>query len=42
MYQNKNKIESCLHLEDILGFCRKLKKVTKNLGFHMMLKVNDL
>ena len=38
---NKGKIKGYLHSEDIFGFC-KLKKVTKKLGFHLMLKTNDL
>ena len=39
---NKGKIKGYLYLEDIFGFCRTFKKVTKNLGFHLMLKTNDL
>ena len=39
---NKGKIKGCLYLEDIFGFCRSFKKVTENLGFHLMLKTNDL
>ena len=35
---NKGKIEGYLYLEDILGFCKNFKKVTKNLGFHLKLK----
>ena len=36
------KVKGYLHLEDILGFCKIFKKVTKNSGFHVMLKTNDL
>ena len=39
---NKGKIKGCLYLEVFLGLCKIFKKVTKNLGFHMMLKINDL
>ena len=39
---NKGKIKGCLYLEDIFGFCKTFKKVTKNLGFHLMLKTADL
>ena len=35
---NKGKIKGYLYLEDIFGFCKTFKKVTKNLGFHLMLK----
>ena len=39
---NKGKIKGYLYLEDIFGFCKTLKKVTKNLGFHLQFKTNDL
>ena len=39
---NRGKIKGYLYLEDIFGFCRTFKKVTKNLGFHLILKTNDL
>ena len=39
---NKGKIEEYLYLEDIFGFCKTFKKVTKNLGFHLTFKTNDL
>ena len=39
---NKGKIKGNLNLEDIFGFCKAFKKVTKNLGFLIMLKTNDL
>ena len=39
---NRGKIKGYLYLEDIFGFCKTFKKVTKNLGFHLMLKTNDL
>ena len=31
-----------MYLEDIFGFCRNFKKVTKRLGFHLMLRTTDL
>ena len=39
---NKGKIKGYLYLEDIFGFCKIFKKVTKNLGFHISFKTNDL
>ena len=39
---NKGKIKGYLNLEDIFGFCKTFKKVTKNLGFHLMLKTANL
>ena len=39
---NKGKIKRFLCLEDIFGFCKTSKKVTKNLGFHLTFKTNDL
>ena len=39
---NKGKIKGYLYLEDIFGFCKSFKKVTQNLGFHLMFKTNDL
>ena len=39
---NRGKIKGYLYLEDIFGICKAFKKVTKNLGFHLMLKTNDL
>ena len=39
---NQGKIEGQLHLEDVFGFCKTLKKITKNLGFQITLKTNDL
>ena len=39
---NEGKIKGYLYLEDIFGFCKTLKMVTKNLGFHIMFKTNDL
>ena len=39
---NKGKIKGHLALEYIFGFCRTFKKVTKNLGFHLKFKMNDL
>ena len=39
---NKGKIKGYLYLENIFGFCKTFKKVTKNLGFHLTFKTNDL
>ena len=39
---NKGKIKGYLYLEDIFGFCKTLKKVTKILGFHLTFKTNEL
>ena len=39
---NKGKLKGYLFLEDIFGFCKFFKKVTKNLGFHLMFKTNHL
>ena len=39
---NKGKIKEYLYLEDIFGFCETFEKVTKNLGFHITFKTNDL
>ena len=39
---NKGRIKGQLSLEHIFGFCRTFKKITKNLGFHLKLKMNDL
>ena len=41
---NKGKIKGYIYiyLEDIFGFCKTFKKVTKNLGFHLTFKTNDL
>ena len=39
---NKGRIKGYLYLEDIFGFCKTFKKVTRNLGFHLTFKTNDL
>ena len=39
---NKARIKRHLYLEDIFGFCKFFKKVTKNLGFHLTFETNDL
>ena len=39
---NEGKFERYLYLEEIFGFCKTFKKVTKNLGFHVTFKTNDL
>ena len=36
----KGKIKGYSNLEDIFGFSRSIEKVTKNLGFHLMLKTD--
>ena len=39
---NKGKIKGYLYLEEIFGFCKTFKKVTKNLGFILMFKTANL
>ena len=39
---NKGKIKGQLPLENIFGFCKSFKKVTKNLGFHIIFRTADL
>ena len=39
---NKGKIKGQLALEHKFGFCKTFKKITKNLGFHLIFKMNDL
>ena len=39
---NQGKIKGQLLLDDIFGFCKTFKKITKNLGFHITMKTNDL
>ena len=39
---NRGKVKRQLLLEDMFGFCRTFKKISKNLGFHITLKTNDL
>ena len=39
---NKGKVKGQLALEHIFGFCKAFKKITKNLGFHLILKMIDL
>ena len=34
---NKGKSKGYFYLEDNFGFCKSFKKVTKNLGFHLVL-----
>ena len=38
----KGKIEGYLYLEEIFGFCKTFKNVTKNLGFHLTFKTANL
>ena len=39
---NKGKIKGQLALEHIFGFRKTFRKITKNLGFHLKFKMNDL
>ena len=39
---NKGKIKGYLYLEVFFGFCKTFKRVTKNLGFHIMFKTANL
>ena len=39
---DKGKIKGHLHLEHIFGFCNTFKKLTKNLGYQLKLKMIDL
>ena len=39
---NKGKIKGYLYLEDIFGFCKTFKMISKNLGFHLTFRTNDL
>ena len=39
---SKGKIKGYSYLEDVFGFCKTFKKVTKNLGFHLSFETNDL
>ena len=39
---NKGKIKGQLALEHIFRFCKTFKKITKNLGFHLIFKMTDL
>ena len=39
---NKGNIKGHLYLEHTFGFCKTFKKVTKNLGYHLTFKTNDL
>ena len=39
---NKGKIKGHLSLENIFGFCKSFKKITKNLGFHIIFRTANL
>ena len=39
---NRGRILGQLHLEDVFGFFKTFKKITKSLEFHLTLKTNDL
>ena len=38
---NKGKIKGYFYIEDIFGFCETFKKLTKNLGSHIVFETND-
>ena len=39
---NKGKLKGHLALEHKFEFCKTFKEITKNLGFHLIFKMNDL
>ena len=39
---NKGRVKGHLALENIFGFCKTFEKITKNLGFHLRFKMNNL
>ena len=39
---NKGKVKGQLPLEHTFGFCKSFENITKNLGFNLTFKVNDL
>ena len=39
---NRSKLNGHLLLEQIFGFCKTFKKISKNLGFHLTFKTADL
>ena len=39
---NKGKVKGQLPLEQIIGFCRTIKKTTKKIRFHLTFKTADL
>ena len=39
---NKGKIKGFLYLEHFFGLCKTFRRITKNLGFHLMLRTIDL
>ena len=39
---NKGKIKGQIAIENIFGFCKSFKKITKNLGFHIIFRTADL
>ena len=39
---NKGKIKGQLPIEHVFGFCKTFEKITKNLGFHLTVKTNEL
>ena len=39
---NRGKVKGQLLLQDVFGFCKTFEKITKNLGFLLTLKTNDL
>ena len=38
----KGKVNSALARQHVFGFCRRFKKITKNLGFHLTFKTANL
>ena len=41
-HANNGKNKGCFYLEDIFGFSKSFKKVTKKLGIQLVLKTADL
>ena len=39
---NKGKVKGQIALENVFGFCKSCKKITKNLGFHVTFRTADL
>ena len=39
---NRGKFKGHLPLQHVFGFCKTFKKITKNLGFHLSFRSNDL
>ena len=41
-HTDANKLKGYSHSENKFGFCKTFRKVTKNLGFHLTFKTNEL